>query len=78
MIGNGSQTLALNNSKLQLELYLEMIQAEAEEFTLDSLRSLAKNYGIISKFSDKYFSVTSQEIDLSVVTIGRESLCIRL
>jgi hypothetical protein len=64
MIGNGSQTLALNNSKLQLELYIEIVEARTEGFTLDSLRSLVERYKIISKISDHYFSISSEEMEI--------------
>lgn len=43
-LGSGKNASSVNNSRLRLELYLEIVEARTEEFTLDFLRSLVNHY----------------------------------
>jgi hypothetical protein len=57
----------LNNDKIQLELCLEIVEVETEEFTIDYLRNLGVKYGTIKRISNFYFSIHLKEIDLSAL-----------
>jgi hypothetical protein len=57
----------LNNDKIQLELCLEIVEAETEEFTINYLRNLWVKYATIKRISDFYFSNHLKEMDLSAL-----------
>ena len=57
----------MNNIKIQLELYLEIVEAKIEEFTIDYLRNLVEDYGTITRISDAYLLVTLKEMDISAL-----------
>jgi hypothetical protein len=67
MIGNGLAGIVarkLENHKMQLKFYLEIVEAETDEFTIGSLKNLVEQY---TRISDNFSLLTSEEIDMSIL-----------